>query len=137
MAVSTRSLNKVNLDSFFQERILDNNNISVTDINAGLRNLFSFFNQQEPQLAEDQRYLVHEFEEGFPDLVAKHSVLGDQKYWWWILLANRLEDPMKDIKANWMYSILNQNNVRTFINNSNENADSNNNNKLGSIVELN
>lgn len=137
MSVSTNSLNDINFDSFFQETILDNNGVSVTDINLGLMNLFHTFNNQSESLHEDERYLVHEFEEGYPDLVAKHSILASQDYWWWILLLNRLENPMTDLKAGWVYSINSQNQVAEFINTSNSQENSTNNKRIGTIVELN
>lgn len=137
MSVSTNSLNDISLDSFFQDRILDNNNISVTDINKGLQNLFGFFNQKEYAMEETQRYLVSEFEEGYPDLVAKKSIMGDQQYWWWLLLANRLENPLTDIKANHIYSVLSNNDISSFVNDSNQSTDSANNKRIGTIVELN
>ena len=137
MAVSTNSLNDVSLDSFFQDRILDNNGVSVTDINLGLNNLFKYFNMQEPNMEETQRYLVKEFEEGFPDLVAKKSIMQDQRYWWWLLLTNRLENPMTDIKTNFLYSVLSLNDINDFINSSNQSVESGNNSRLGTIVELN
>lgn len=137
MAVSTNSLNDISLDSFFQEMIVDNNGKSVTDINLGLLNLFKTFNEYSDQLNEDERYLVHDFEEGYPDLVAKHSILSDQQYWWWVLLLNRLENPMTDLKTGWVYSINSQNQIAEFINNSNSQENSTNNKRIGTIVELN
>lgn len=137
MAVSTNSLNDVSLDSFFQDRILDNNGVSVTDINLGLNNLFKYFNTQEPNMEETQRYLVKEFEEGFPDLVAKKSIMQDQRYWWWLLLVNRLENPMTDIQTNFIYSVLSLNDINDFINSSNQSVESSNNSRLGTLVELN
>ena len=105
MSVSTNSLNDISFDSFFQERIVDNNGISVTDINRGLVNLFKNYNEQADNFTEVERYLVGEFEEGYPDLVAKNSNLRNTKYWWWVLLLNNLENPMTDIRANWIYAI--------------------------------
>lgn len=137
MAVSTNSLNDISLDSFFQDRILDNNGVSVTDINLGLNNLFKYFNMQEPNMEETQRYLVKEFEDGFPDLVAKKSIMQDQRYWWWLLLANRLENPMTDIKTGVIYSILSLNDINDFVNSSNQSVESGNNSRLGTLVELN
>lgn len=137
MAVSTNSLNDISLDSFFQDRILDNNGVSVTDINLGLNNLFKYFNMQEPNMEETQRYLVKEFEDGFPDLVAKKSIMQDQCYWWWLLLANRLENPMTDIKTGVIYSILSLNDINDFVNSSNQSVESGNNSRLGTLVELN
>lgn len=130
--------NSVSFDSFFTEIITDNNGISGTDINAGLKNLYEFFNENANSLEEVQNYLVGEIEEGYPDLVAKRSVLGSQDYWWWILLLNRLDNPLEDIKYNWVYSINSSEQINNFIENSNNNnnetkADS----RLGSIVELN
>ena len=137
MAICTQSFNDIELDSFFQSRITDNNNVSVTDINAGLVNLFSYFNEREANMTETQRYMVRDFEEGYPDLVSRNSILSDQVYWWWILLANRLENPMTEIKPNCIYSILSRTDINDFINKSNENIDSQRNDRIGSIVELN
>lgn len=137
MATANNTLNSIYLDSFFQERILDNNGVSVTDINSGLVNLFTKFNEEADNFSEEQRFLVSEFEEGYPDLIAKHSILGDQEYWWWVLLLNRLEDPMEDLKSNWMYSINSKSQIDNFINKSNDTGNSDNNKRIGSVVELN
>lgn len=137
MAVSTKTFNNVELDSFFQERIIDNNGINVTDINAGLTNLFGFFNEKEDTMFETQRYMVKDYEEGYPDLVARNSILSDQIYWWWILLMNRLENPFTDVKKHWVYSILDRTDIDSFVNKSNENVDSQRDKRIGSIVELN
>ena len=64
MAIANNTLNSIYLDSFFQERILDNNGVSVTDINSGLVNLFTKFNEEADNFSEEQRFLVSEFEEG-------------------------------------------------------------------------
>lgn len=136
MAISTNSLNATNFDSFFQEMILDNNGIAVTDINAGLVNLFKTFNEEADNFSEVERYLVGEFEEGYPDLVAKNSNLANTKYWWWICLLNRLENPMTDIKANWVYAINSPATINSFINKSNQ-IMSTSNRRIGTIVELN
>ncbi len=136
MAISTNSLNATNFDSFFQEMILDNNGIAVTDINAGLVNLFKTFNEEADNLSEVERYLVGEFEEGYPDLVAKNSNLANTKYWWWICLLNRLENPMTDIRANWVYAINSPATINSFINKSNQ-IMSTSNRRIGTIVELN
>ena len=136
MSISTNSLNNTNLDSFFQERIIDNNGISVTDINLGLNNLFKNFNEQAPNFTEVERYLVGEFEAGYPDLVAKNSNLGSTRYWWWVLLFNRLENPMTEIAANWIYSINSPATIQTFINKTNQ-TNTASNSRIGTIVELN
>lgn len=129
--------NSVSFDSFFTEIITDNNGISGTDINAGLKNLYEFFNENANSLEEVQNYLVGEIEEGYPDLVAKRSVLGSQDYWWWILLLNRLNNPLEDIKYNWVYSINSSEQINNFIENSNNNNETKADSRLGSIVELN
>lgn len=132
----TKHINDISLDSFFQDRIVDPNGVSVTDINAGLRNLFYNFNEYENNFTPDEKYFVSEIEEGYPDLVAKRSILGNQDYWWWITLLNRLENPMTDFKTNWVYSINNYTQISDFINTTNEETSSNNS-RLGKVVELN
>lgn len=132
----TKHINDISLDSFFQDRIVDPNGVSVTDINAGLRNLFYNFNEYENNFTPDEKYFVSEIEEGYPDLVAKRSILGNQDYWWWITLLNRLENPMTDFKTNWVYSINNYTQISNFINTTNEETSSNSS-RLGKVVELN
>lgn len=130
--------NAINFDSFFNKTIKDQNNNTVTDINAGLDNLFTYFNDVADSLYEVQNYLVSEYEEGYPDLVANNSALGSQEYWWWILLLNRLEDPLIDIKYNWVYSINSEQQINNFIESSNNNATNNEENtRIGSVIELN
>lgn len=136
MSTNVIGVNDIELDSFFQERIVDPNGISVTDINAGLRNLFANFNEYADDFTDNERYFVNDIEAGYPDLIAKKSILGSQNYWWWITLINRLENPMSDFKTNWIYSIVDINQISSFINKTNETAESSNN-RIGKIVELN
>lgn len=133
---AVKNINDTSLDSFFQERILDNNGISVTDINAGLRNLFYNFNEYADNFEPTERFLVSDIEEGYPDLIAQKSVLGTQNYWWWITLLNRLENPMTDFKMNWVYSINDNTQIQNFINITNED-NSSNTSRIGKVVELN
>lgn len=129
-------LNTTEFSSFFQETIVDNNGIAVTDINAGLVNLFKKYNEYKDTFYSKQRYLVAEFEEGYPDLVAANSILGNHNYWWWLCLLNNLDDPMTDIKANWVYSINDIDEISIFVNTTNqENNESDN--RIGSVLELN
>lgn len=134
---SSNSQNGISLDSFFTKEISDNNGITVCDINEGLVNLFKNFNDYSENISQIQRYLVSEEEEGFPDLIAKRSILSDQQYWWWILLLNRLENPFTEIKANWVYSINSTGQINNFINNTNSINSSTNNDRIGKVIELN
>lgn len=129
-------VNDIEFDSFFQERIVDHNGVSVIDINAGLRNLFTSFNEYADEFTDEERYFVNDIDAGYPDLIAKKSVLGSQRYWWWITLINRLENPMSDFKANWVYSIVDANQISSFINKTNETTESSNS-RIGKVVELN
>lgn len=130
-------VNDLYFNSFFQERILDNNKISVTDINAGLRNLFNNFNESANNFNSSQNFFVNDITEGYPDLIAKKSILGNQEYWWWITLLNRLENPMTDFKENWIYAINDSNQISSFVNETNENISSKNNSRIGKVIELN
>lgn len=131
------NINDTTFDSFFQERIIDNNGVSVTDINAGLKNLYVNFNEYADKFYDSERIYISENMEGYPDLVAKQSILNDQRLWWWVLIFNSLENPMTDLKANWIYSIANYSQISNFINQTNENGSSNNNERIGKVVELN
>lgn len=130
-------VNNINFDSYFNKTVIDNNGNTVTDINAGLDNLFAYFNNAEYNLNTTQSYLVSEYEEGYPDLVAYRSILGSQQYWWWILLLNKLDDSFTNIKYNWVYSINDAQQINSFIENSTEANTSEDENRLGKIVELN
>ena len=130
-------VNNINFDSYFDKTAVDNNGNTVTDINAGLDNLFAYFNTAEYNLTTTQSYLVSEYEEGYPDLVAYRSILGSQQYWWWVLLLNKLDDSFTDIKYNWVYSINDAQQINSFIENSTEANTSEDENRLGKVVELN
>lgn len=129
--------NDIPFNSFFSQIVKDNNGKTVTDVNAGLVNLYSFFNDEEHKLIADQAYLVSKFEEHFPDLVAMTSLLTKQDYWWWILLLNRLDNPLEELKENWVYSIINPVAVNSLITDSNTNKQEQTTSRIGSIVELN
>ncbi len=137
MTMTNNGLNSLTLDSFFQEGIIDNNGVYVTDLNAGVVNLFGQFRDAEQGFHESQLYLATEQDEGFPDLVAKSSILGSGAYWWWILMLNNLENPLKDIKANWIYAINSKSMIDNFVNTTNSAASAGSNGRLGNIVELN
>lgn len=130
-------VNNVNFDSYFSKTITDNNGNTVSDINAGLDNLFAYFNNAEYNLTVSQSYLVSEHEEGYPDLVAYKSILGSQQYWWWILLLNKLEDPFNDIKYNWVYAINDTTQINNFIAGSTESNSESEESRIGTVVELN
>ena len=132
-----KNLNDISLNSFFQERIIDNNGVSVTDINLGLMNLFRNYNDEANRFESTERFFVSDIEAGYPDLIAKKSILQDQQFWWWVTLLNRLENPMTDFKAGWIYSVTDINQVLDFINLTNENISSNNNTRIGKVIELN
>ena len=135
--MSSNVENSISFDSFFAETIKDNNGKTVTDINAGLVNLYDYFNNIAPLLYPREGYIVAEFEDGFPDLVARNCYLGNQSYWWWILLLNRLDNPFTDIKANRIYSINDNDTIDNFISESNITKEQQTTSRVGSIVELN
>lgn len=137
MSIAIKSLNDIRFNSFFQDRIVDPNGISITDINAGLRNLFYNLNEEAEQFTPSERFFVTEIEAGYPDLIAKKSELNNQAFWWWITVLNRLENPMTDFKENWLYSIVDYSQIQNFINQTNENVSSNNSSRIGKVVELN
>lgn len=129
--------NTTSFNSFFDEITIDNNKVSTTDINAGLVNLFSFFNEQAHSFSEVQRYLVANHEADYPELVAMHSALGDEKYWWWLLLLNRLDDPFTQLNENWIYSINSPEQINGFVENSNNNNSTKEETRIGTTIELN
>lgn len=128
----------INLDSFFSKVTTDNNGVTCCDINEGLYELFESFNYYELNMHEEQRYLVANFEAGYSDSVAKNSILGSQEFWWWILLMNHLEDPLVDIKENWIYSINSKEQVSELLAKMNENSyiTTNKNNDLGKVINI-
>lgn len=97
----------MNLDSFssyFNKTIVDNNGIAVSDINAGIKNLYD--NVILPTDDSDYKlFVVTEEDQGFPDLIA-HKYFGDQNYWYFFLLSNGIEDPFKEVTLGWAYGIV-------------------------------
>lgn len=129
--------NAVNFDSFFSERIVDNNSVSVTDINRGLDNLYTYYNEVEYKIAPEQKYLVTEFEDGYPDLVARNSIFTNERCWWWTLFLNREEDGLYGIKSNWLYYLISTTQLSSFINESNATKTYKVNSEIGKLIELN
>ena len=133
-------MSKYDFNTFFENRVIDNNGISVTDINTGLNSLFAKYVANEQNINEDQRYLVPENEENYSDLVAAHCIINDPKLWWWFLLTNRLDDPLKDVEANYTYSAVSQIQMENVIDdvwaNGIETAE-NTESRIGKIIELN
>ena len=107
---------KYTFSSFFDNNVIDNNGIAVTDINTGINNLFLKYTVNAENLVDDQRYLVSENEENYPDLVAKNSLINNASLWWWFMMTNRLDDPLKDVEANYTYSIVTQSQMEDTIN---------------------
>lgn len=137
MAIKKNTVCSVNMDSFFPDVIVDQNGVAVTDINAGLETLFRMFNEEAPKYTESQNYLVKDFEEAYPELVAKNSIMANEAYWWWLLLVNRIENPFVEIAKFWVLSILNTNDINSLIETGNTIVENKNNQRIGNIIELN
>ena len=129
--------NDINFDSYFTDIIVDSKGISVCDMNAGLNNLYKYFNENKNQFSTTQRYLVPEQDEGYPDIVAYKSILGSQAFWWWILLLNQQDDAFTGIKQDWAYSIVSGNQISTFIQNSTSADEASTDERIGTVIELN
>lgn len=127
--------NTIRYNSFFSEQTVDNNGNQCCDINVGLKKLYKALNDNWYNFGEVQRFLVSEDEEGFPELVAKHSVLGSQDYWWWLLFLNRLEDPLTAIKHNWIYSVNSASQIAGFINETN-NVENRTESNIGKKIKI-
>lgn len=130
MSVETKKL-----ESYFPTVLKDNNGNPASDINEGLMNLFIPI--RENGISYSQEYLVSDFEEGYPDLVARDSQLKDSDYWWWILLMNGLTDPLVGIKANWVYGIMSISSIDSLVADINNSQNSATDERIGEIVELN
>lgn len=129
--------NDINYDSYFKETIVDPKGITVCDMNAGLNNLYKYFNEAANQLDTVQRYFVPEHQEGYPDLVAARSILGSQVFWWWVLLINRQDDAFEGLKQNWVYSVITGTQISSFIQNSTSANEASSDNRIGTVIELN
>lgn len=112
--------NTIKYDSFFSETTIDNNDQNCCDVNVGLKKLYQALNDKWYTFGEVQRYLVSEDEDGYPELMAKHCALESQEYWWWVLFLNRLDNPLVDIKENWIYSINSRDQISNFITSTND-----------------
>lgn len=129
--------NDINYDSYFKETIVDPKGVTVCDMNAGLNNLYKYFNEAADSLDTVQRYFVPEHQEGYPDLVAARSILGSQVFWWWVLLINRQDDAFEGLKQNWVYSVITGTQISSFIQNSTSANEASSDNRIGTVIELN
>lgn len=129
--------NDINYDSYFTDTIVDPKGVTVCDMNAGLNNLYKYFNETADNLNTVQRYFVPEHQEGYPDLVAASSILGSQVFWWWVLLINRQDDAFEGLKQNWVYSIITGTQISSFIQNSTSTNEASSDNRIGTVIELN
>lgn len=129
--------NDINYDSYFKETIVDPKGVTVCDMNAGLNNLYKYFNETADSLDTVQRYFVPEHQEGYPDLVAARSILGSQVFWWWVLLINRQDDAFEGLKQNWVYSVITGTQISSFIQNSTSTNEASSDNRIGTVIELN
>lgn len=125
------------LDSYFTETIVDDKGVSVCDMNAGINELFKYFNENFDSFELAQRYFVPEQEEGYPDLIASKCAYGSQNLWWWVLMLNRLDDSFEGIKKNWVYSIVQPEQIGEFIQNSTAATEASTDDRIGSVIELN
>lgn len=107
--------NTTKYNSFFSEMTIDNNGKPCSDVNVGLKKLYRALNDNWYSFGDMQRYLVAEYEEGHPDLVARNSIMGSQEFWWWFLFLNRLGNPLEDCRENWIYSINSTAQISNFI----------------------
>ena len=97
-------MNLESFSSYFNSYIIDNNGISVSDINLGIKQLYE--NVIVPTDSSNYKlFVVTEEDQGFPDLIA-HKYFGDQNLWYYFLLSNALEDPFKEITLGWAYGIV-------------------------------
>ena len=69
-----------------------------------------------------------------------HSNLQDASLWWWFMMTNRLDDPLKDVEVNYTYSIVGQAQMQNTINDTwanNIETSNGSNSRIGQIIELN
>jgi len=122
-------------DTYFSERIIDNNGVSVSDINKGISTLIPIFIESLDLADEPQSIILDETYEGQPDLVAHDSsYFGDQDKWWVFCLSNFLNDPFKEVKSRWIYYLydpVTYNTVTTTLTADNKSE------KIGTVVTLN
>ena len=125
----------INLQSFFDKRATDNNNKSVTDVNAGIRKIFQPL--IDTHLIPQESYMISEFEDGYPDLVAKNCMLKSVDYWWWLLATNGHTDPLTQCKMILIYYIASKTQIQDLIEQSDIVDSDSEKDRMGSVVELN
>lgn len=97
-------MNIESFSSFFTDRIVDTNGVSVTDINKGIKKLYNSVVVPTDN-ASYNMFVITEEDQGFPDLIA-HKYFGDQNLWYFFLLTNGLEDPFVELSLGWAYGIV-------------------------------
>jgi len=107
-------MNIEKFSSFFEDTIIDNNGIAVSDWNSGIKKLYE--NIIVPTDTSNYNMIViTEEDQGFPDLIA-HKYLGDQNLWYYFLLTNGIEDPFKELDVGWAYGIVDYSEAKNTIN---------------------
>lgn len=107
-----------NFSYWFDERIVDNNDISVTDINKGLTKLIPDLIDELNNLDNaHQTFVVNEQNIGEPDAQA-YLIYGNPVLWWYICLSNLIDDPFEEFTSNKIFyafdeKYLSEHNVET------------------------
>lgn len=93
------------VNDIFSETITDNNGITVTDINKGLKDYYpKIFDTLIHNAEKTNLIIVDDTSVGQPDLIASKTY-GTQDGWFFFLLSNFLKDPFNEVLLNYIYYI--------------------------------
>ena len=93
----------ITMSDVFKDTIIDNNGVTVSDINKGLSDYFPLvFDKITHNAEKSSTILVDNTKEAYPDLIAQF-IYGDESMWFFFLVSNFLDDPFDDIKVNYVY----------------------------------
>lgn len=106
-------MNIERFSSFFENTIVDNNGIAVSDFNDGIKKLYD--NVITPADTSNYKmFIITEEDQGFPDLIA-YKYFGDQNLWYYFLLTNGIEDPFKQLDMGWAYGAVDYSDAKNSI----------------------
>lgn len=125
----------ITMSEVFSDTIVDNNGVTVSDINKGLKNYFPLvFDKITHNAEKSSSVLVDNTKEAYPDLLA-YKLYDTMDMWFFFLVSNFIDDPFEDINVNYVYYSYNDELLDDV--DSNATSTTTDNSRIGTTIELN
>lgn len=123
---------------WFSDTITDPKGNNVSDINKGIKRLFTDLVYQLNNLDnQHSKYYIDETQDGQPDSTS-YLKYGNTKLWWYMCLSSCLEDPFKDFVHDKIFYTFEKDILTNHATTESEsNTKNNTESKIDKIIELN